>query len=368
MQGSFRFENFDFDPRDRRLRRDGVPVELNARYLDALALLVGEAGRLVAKDRFMAEVWRGVPVTDEALTQCIRTLRRRLGDDAARPRFIETVPKHGYRFVAPVERIGAGAERGAGAGAGAGAASAARAAPAHGLRQLLLLGGAGTIGAGVAGTVGGLFYGFAGAAQPLAPGIGAASVLLVLLWLTIAAALIGGAGVSFGIAASGFAAARPWSIAGGALGGLAVGGIVKLLGLDAFNLLLGRSPGDITGAGEGLLLGTAVGLGAWLAGRGRGAAPLSLRRSVAVAGLAGGGAGILIPLLGGRLMGGSLDLLARSFPDSRLRLDAIGGLFGESGFGPAGQIATGGLEGALFGGCIVGAMVLARRSLGGDGF
>ena len=50
----------------------------------------------------MGEVWRGIPVTDEALTQCIRTLRKQLGDDAARPRFIETVPKNGYRFVAPV--------------------------------------------------------------------------------------------------------------------------------------------------------------------------------------------------------------------------------------------------------------------------
>ena len=144
-----------------------------------------------------------------------------------------------------------------------------------------------------------------------------------------------------------------------------MGGVVKLLGLDAFNLLLGRSPGDITGAAEGALLGGAVGLGAWLAGRG--AEPPSLRRGVAAAGLAGGAAGILIPLLGGRLMGGSLDLLARTFPDSRLRLDQIGGLFGESGFGPISQIVTGGGEGALFGGCVVGAMLIARRSLGGTG-
>ena len=56
----------------------------------------------MSKDRFLDEVWRGVPVTDEALTQCVRTLRRQLGDDAAEPRFIETVPKHGYRFIAPV--------------------------------------------------------------------------------------------------------------------------------------------------------------------------------------------------------------------------------------------------------------------------
>ena len=88
--GSFRFDRFRLDPDDRRLTRDGARVELNARYLDALSLLVREQGRLVSKDRFLDEVWRGVPVTDEALTQCIKTLRRQLGDDAASPRFIET--------------------------------------------------------------------------------------------------------------------------------------------------------------------------------------------------------------------------------------------------------------------------------------
>src|SRR3954471_14423411 len=97
------FEGFELDRADRQLRRGGETVELNGRYFDALALLASEPGRLVSKDRFLDEVWRGVPVTDEALTQCIKTLRRQLGDDAARPRFIETVPKHGYRFIAPVD-------------------------------------------------------------------------------------------------------------------------------------------------------------------------------------------------------------------------------------------------------------------------
>src|SRR5688500_4963305 len=105
ISGSFRFDRFTLDPADRQLKRDDAPVDLNARYLDALSLLVREEGRLVSKDRFLEEVWRGVPVTDEALTQCIRTLRRQLGDDAANPRFIETVAKHGYRFIAPVEAV-----------------------------------------------------------------------------------------------------------------------------------------------------------------------------------------------------------------------------------------------------------------------
>lgn len=353
MSGRLRFDRFLLDPGNRQLRRDGEPIDLNARYLDALVLLVREPGALVSKDRFLDEVWRGVPVTDEALTQCIKTLRRQLGDDATAPRFIETVPKHGYRFIAPVEDERDRPD------------VAAPAMPADdrtdGWRRLLLLGGAGTIGAGMAGLIGGLFYGFAAAAQPLAPGMGAASVLLVLLCLTIVAALLGGAGVAFGIAATGFAGGGAWRIAGGALGGMIVGAVAKLLGLDAFNLLLGQSPGDITGAGEGLLLGAAVGLGAWLGDR----PPMPLRRGAAVGALCGGLAGLVIPLFGGRLMGGSLDLLSSQFANSRLRLDQIGDIFGEAGFGPISQVVTGGLEGALFSGALVGAMILARRQMGG---
>src|SRR5690606_22813779 len=96
------FADFTLDPAQRQLRRGGVRVELNTRYFDALALLVREQGQLVTKDRFLDEVWNGVPVTEEALTQCIRILRRSLGDNASDPAFIETVPKHGYRFIAPV--------------------------------------------------------------------------------------------------------------------------------------------------------------------------------------------------------------------------------------------------------------------------
>ena len=340
--GSFRFAEFILDPADRRLARGAEPVELNGRYLDALALMVREQGRLVSKDRFMDEVWSGIPVTDEALTQCIKTLRRQLGDDAANPRFIETVPKHGYRFIAPVETV-----------------ESFKPPPLPRVRELLLLGGAGTIGGGIAGVIGGLFYGFAGASQPLAPGLGAASVLLVLLSVTILVALTGGAGVALGIAAAG--RPGPWSIVGGAAGGLFVGAVAKLLGLDAFNLLLGRSPGDITGGPEGLIIGAAAGLGAWLGSRG--SRPFALRRHFVVAALVGGCAGLLIIAIGGTLMGGSLDLLATQFPGSRLRLDQIGALFGEAGFGPISRFVTGCLECMLFAACLVTAMTIARKDL-----
>ena len=351
--GSYGFHGFRLDPADRRLTRDGAPVELNARYLDALSLLVREQGRLVSKDRFLAEVWRGVPVTDEALTQCIRTIRRQLGDDAARPRFIETVPKHGYRFIAPVSGLESAAPPPA-----TPSASAAAAAPTGFWPPVLQLGGAGMFGGGVAGALGGLFYGF-GAAQPLPSGMGSASIVLVLIIITAGVGMIGGAGVAFGIAAA--RQLRPrfglGGVPGGAFGGLVVGAVVKLLGVDAFNLLFGQSPAAMTGAGEGALLGATIGFGTWLClVRGFG-----LRVSVAVTALTGAVVGVLTARLGGRLMGGSLDLLARQFPDSRLSLDPIGGLFGEAGFGPISQTVTGGIEGALFCGFVVATVVLFRR-------
>ena len=343
--GTFRFEDFSLDEANRQLVGPEGPVELNGRYFDALALLVRQSGQLVPKDRFLDEVWRGVPVTDEALTQCVKTLRKQLGDDASNPRFIETVPKHGYRFIAPVARGDAREVR-----------------PTRSrevVREFFGLGIAGTIGGTVAGLLGGLFYGFAGAAQ----GMGAISALLVLVAVTSIVAFLGGLGVSFGIAAARFAPYRPWQwcIIGGAFGGLLVGAVVKLLGIDAFNLLLGQSPGDITGPSEGGLIGAAIGLAAWIAVWSP-AGP-SLRRGVTVAAASGTAAGMVIALLGRPMMGGSLALLVGTFPNSRLRIDQIGGLFGERSFGPITHLATSALEGALFGACLVGAMVLAAKRL-----
>jgi hypothetical protein len=210
---------------------------------------------------------------------------------------------------------------------------------------------------------GGLFYSAFAAAQPPEPGMGAASMLLVLTCVTVFVGVIGGAGVASGIAAAGFASGRAalWTVIGGAGGGLVVGSVAKLIGLDTFNLLFGTTPGNITGGLEGALLGGAVGVGAALASAG--ATARSFHRSVATAGFIGAAAGILIHVLGGRLMAGSLDLLASRFPGSRLQLDQIGRLFGESDFGPVSQTIIGGLEGALFGACVVAAICLVRRSL-----
>jgi hypothetical protein len=141
------------------------------------------------------------------------------------------------------------------------------------------------------------------------------------------------------------------------LGGLAIGGVAKLLGLDGFSLLFGRSPTGMTGPVEGALLGAALGFAAWIA-RGR---QLAFGSSAAVGGLAGGVAGLLVPLLGGHLLGGSLNLLARGFPDARFQLDTIGLLLGENGFGPVTEALTATIEGGLFGLCVAGALALARK-------
>lgn len=101
----YRFDEFVLDVPDRQLWRGDARIDLNARYLDALVLLVRERGQLVRKSRFFDEVWRDVVVSDNALTQCIKEIRKQLGDDASNPRYIQTVSRHGYRFVGNAEPL-----------------------------------------------------------------------------------------------------------------------------------------------------------------------------------------------------------------------------------------------------------------------
>ena len=334
------FAGFRLDTAERQLLHDGAPVDLNSRYFDALALMVREGGSLISKDRLHEEVWRGVPVTDEAISQCIRVLRQRLGDDAGNPRFIETVPKHGYRFVADVDRD-IPMDR----------ASAVQPT----LSNAMPLGLLAAIGGSVAGAIGGLVYGLAGASQGSGPGSGAASTLLVLVALGVALGLAGGAATGTGIAL-----ARRWQagsafahMVGGGLGGMLVGAMARILGMDGFGLLLGRAPADMTGASEGLLLGALTGLALWGADRIGGARQRAL--ALGLAALCGAAAGFVAAGLGGRLFAGSLASLAAVFPDATLNFDRIGAVFGEGGFGPLSLGVTTALEGALFTACVVGA-------------
>ena len=141
-------------------------------------------------------------------------------------------------------------------------------------------------------------------------------------------------------------------------GGLLVGAFGKLLGLDAFTLLVGRSPGNITGGSEGALIGAAVGMAAALALRNA-----SARRGAFLGAVCGGVAGAAIILLGGRLMLGSLELLINGFPNSRLRLEQISHAFADVRLNSLVHLCAGVIETGLFAGCVVGAMTLAQRRI-----
>jgi len=95
----FRFSDFVLSPRQRRLTRDGQPIALIPRYFDLLLFLVERRADAVHRRDIFDRVWSDVIVSDSALSQAIRTLRRTLGDDPREPRFIRTVSRHGYQFV-----------------------------------------------------------------------------------------------------------------------------------------------------------------------------------------------------------------------------------------------------------------------------
>ena len=97
----YRFGPFSLDLDDRSLKREGVEVSLTPKLFELLATLVANAGRLVEKEAILEKVWPDVAVEEGNLTKGVFTLRQVLGhtDDT---RYIDTVSKRGYRFVAPL--------------------------------------------------------------------------------------------------------------------------------------------------------------------------------------------------------------------------------------------------------------------------
>ena len=98
----YRFGFFLLDVADRSLKRDGLPIPLTPKQFDLLVSLVERAGRLVEKEVLLRTVWPDVAVEEGNLTKGIFTLRQILDTDDADSRYIETVPKRGYRFVGVV--------------------------------------------------------------------------------------------------------------------------------------------------------------------------------------------------------------------------------------------------------------------------
>lgn len=294
-----RFDAFQLDGDNRQLCKDGIPIELGSRYFDALALLVSRRGELVTKDVFMEQVWHGIPVTDEALTQCVRTLRRALGDDAANPRFIETVPKHGYRFVAEILKPLQMPPRAQGS----------------------QVAGACTLAGLMSGAVAGLIYGMIAAT-------GSSAQVLILAAMIGALGLLAGAGLGAGMvtALTWRGRADGWLVAGAAIGGLTVGALGNLLGREGVGLLSGVPIANVTGPLEGVVLGTAAGVVAWAALMG-----YHWRIVTAVSLIAGAGAAALIFFSGGTLLVGSLQALTQGLSGTQMNLANIGIVIGETG-------------------------------------
>jgi DNA-binding winged helix-turn-helix (wHTH) protein/Tfp pilus assembly protein PilF len=102
---AYRFAAFLVDRAGYRVLEGDRPIDLTPKLLDLLLHLLDNAGELVTKEDLLDALWPGANVTDNALTQAVSDLRQALGDDAAAPRFIKTVARRGYRFVAPVETV-----------------------------------------------------------------------------------------------------------------------------------------------------------------------------------------------------------------------------------------------------------------------
>ena len=104
---SYRFGVFEADGATGELRRQGVRVKLNAQPFQVLLLLLDRAGELVTREEIARELWPGGTFVDfeHGLNSAVNRIREALGDAASSARFVETLARRGYRFVAPVERI-----------------------------------------------------------------------------------------------------------------------------------------------------------------------------------------------------------------------------------------------------------------------
>jgi Tol biopolymer transport system component/DNA-binding winged helix-turn-helix (wHTH) protein len=105
-QHFYEFDDFRLDPDRRLLLRGGEPIPLTPKAFDTLLVLVRRGGRVVGKDELLKEVWPDTFVEEATLAQNVFTLRKALGYGQPGRQYIETVPKHGYRFAAQVRESG----------------------------------------------------------------------------------------------------------------------------------------------------------------------------------------------------------------------------------------------------------------------
>src|SRR5437764_4313392 len=105
----YRFATFEADPVRGELLRHGVRVKLQEQPFRLLILLLARPGETISRDNLRKQLWPKDTFVefDNSLSVAVRKLREALRDDAEIPRFVETVPRYGYRFIAPVSFVGA---------------------------------------------------------------------------------------------------------------------------------------------------------------------------------------------------------------------------------------------------------------------
>src|SRR5262252_2422213 len=105
---SIRFGPFELRLGSEEIYRDGVVVKLPPQPFKVLVLLTANAGQLVTREELRQQIWGQDTFVDfdKGLNFCIKQIREALGDNAQAPQYIETLPRRGYRFIAPVERLG----------------------------------------------------------------------------------------------------------------------------------------------------------------------------------------------------------------------------------------------------------------------
>ncbi len=103
----YRFGVFEADAATGELRRQGTRIKLNAQPFQVLLLLIERAGQLLTREEISRELWPDGTFVDyeHGVNSAVNRIREALGDTASNPRFVETLARRGYRFVAPVERI-----------------------------------------------------------------------------------------------------------------------------------------------------------------------------------------------------------------------------------------------------------------------
>jgi TolB-like protein/DNA-binding winged helix-turn-helix (wHTH) protein/tetratricopeptide (TPR) repeat protein len=105
VSDDFRLGPYLVEPGLNSISRNGTTAHLEPKVMEVLLCLAGHAGETVAKEQLLQTVWPDTFVSDDALKHCVSDLRRVLEDDAREPRFIQTIPKRGYRLVAPVQPV-----------------------------------------------------------------------------------------------------------------------------------------------------------------------------------------------------------------------------------------------------------------------